>query len=131
MTADFSKVLVVGTSQINRVVVSKIVERSGLKPVSEAPETATKALHDTLAATVVLDGGADNRECDAVISSVAGMRRATGKPFPFVILLSNKNGTPVSLDLPSLVDAVVTKPITPERLQPVIDRFAIQRRERF
>ncbi|RWG02967.1 MAG: response regulator, partial [Mesorhizobium sp.] len=33
------------------------------------------------------------------------------------------NGTPDSLGLSSVVDAVVAKPITPERLQPVIDRL--------
>ncbi|RWH06378.1 MAG: response regulator, partial [Mesorhizobium sp.] len=42
---------------------------------------------------------------------------------PAVILLSTRNGTPDSLGLSSVVDAVVTKPITPERLQPVIDRL--------
>ncbi|TIU00605.1 MAG: response regulator, partial [Mesorhizobium sp.] len=40
LPADFSKVLVVGKSSINRVVVSKIVEKSGLKPISEPPEAA-------------------------------------------------------------------------------------------
>jgi len=35
MVTDFSRVLVVGKSQITRVVVSKIVERSGLKPISD------------------------------------------------------------------------------------------------
>ncbi|RUV25538.1 response regulator, partial [Mesorhizobium sp. M1A.F.Ca.IN.022.04.1.1] len=44
LPADFSKVLVVGKSSINRVVVSKIVEKSGLKPISEPPEAAEKAL---------------------------------------------------------------------------------------
>ena len=34
---DFSKVLVVSRSQINRIVVARIVERAGLKPISEAP----------------------------------------------------------------------------------------------
>ncbi|TIP46122.1 MAG: response regulator, partial [Mesorhizobium sp.] len=37
--------------------------------------------------------------------------------------LSTRNGTPESLGLSSLVDAVVAKPITPERLQPVVDRL--------
>jgi hypothetical protein len=41
-----------------------------------------------------------------------------------VILLSNRVGTPESLDLPGVVDVVVAKPITPECLQPVIDRLA-------
>ena len=40
-----------------------------------------------------------------------------------MILLSTKTGTPESLGLSSVVDVVVTKPITTERLQPVIDRL--------
>jgi hypothetical protein len=40
-----------------------------------------------------------------------------------VILLSTRNGTPESLGLSRLVDAVVAKPITPEGLQGVVDRL--------
>ena len=121
--ADFSKVLVVGKSPINRVVVSKIVERAGLKPISEAPEGAERALRAHAPGTIVLDGGADNKDCDGLIAGIAAARR-TGGHAPAVILLSNRVGTPESLDLPNIVDAVVAKPITPECLQPVIDRLA-------
>jgi len=121
--ADFSKVLVVGKSSINRVVVSKIVEKSGLKPISESPETAEKALTGHLPGAVVLDGGPDNKDCDRLMSAIDALRRASGKPLPAVILLSTRNGTPESLGLSSVVDAVVAKPITPERLQPVVDRL--------
>jgi CheY-like chemotaxis protein len=121
---DFSRVLVVGRSQINRVVVSKIVERSGLKPISEAPETALKALQVFIPGTVVLDGGADNRDCDCMISGIATARRIAGSATtPSVILLSNRTGTAESLDLSGIIDVVVAKPITPERLQPVIERL--------
>jgi hypothetical protein len=40
-----------------------------------------------------------------------------------VILLSNRPGTPESLSLSSAVDIVVAKPITPERLQPVVEKL--------
>ncbi|TIW92860.1 MAG: response regulator, partial [Mesorhizobium sp.] len=72
---------------------------------------------------VVLDGGADNKDCDALISGIDALRRISGKALPSVILLSTKTGTPESLGLSSVIDAVVAKPITPERLQPVIDRL--------
>ncbi|MER8377679.1 response regulator [Mesorhizobium sp. M1399] len=123
MLPDFSRVLVVGKSPINRVVVSKIVERSGLKPISETPETAAKALHALIPGTVVLDGGAENGDCDALLSGIDALRRASGKSLPLVILLSVKAGTPETLGLSSVIDAVVVKPITTERLQPVIDRL--------
>lgn len=123
LTADFSKVLVVGKSSINRVVVSKIVEKSGLKPISESPETAEKALAGLVPGAIILDGGPDDKDCDGLLSGIDALRRASGKAQPSVILLSTRNGTPNSLGLSSVVDAVVAKPITPERLQPVIERL--------
>ena len=123
---DRSQVLVVGRSPINRVVISKIVERSGLKPISESPDTAAKVLRSLIPGAVVLDGGADNKDCDNLMSGIDALRRAPGRSLPPVILLSTKNGTPESLGLSSVIDVVVAKPITPERLQPVIDRLIIR-----
>ena len=60
---------------------------------------------------------------DNLMSGIETLRRASGKSLPPVILLSTKTGTPESLGLSSVIDAVVAKPITPERLQPVIDRL--------
>ncbi|MGX7876879.1 response regulator [Mesorhizobium sp. ORM6] len=120
---DRSQVLVVGKSPINRVVVSKIVERSGLRPISESPDMAVRTLHSLVPSVIVLDGGPDNKDCDNLMSGIETLRRASGKSLPPVILLSTKNGTPESLGLSSVVDVVVAKPITPERLQPVIDRL--------
>src|SRR3546814_743578 len=97
MLTDFTRVLVGGKSPVNRVVVSKIVERSGLKPISESPETAAAALRSLIPGAVVLDGGADNKDCDALLSGIDALRRTSGKLLPSVILLSTKNGTPESL----------------------------------
>lgn len=123
LLTDFSKVLVVGKSSINRVVVSKIVEKAGLRPISESPETAERALASLVPGAIILDGGPDNKDCDSLMPGIDALRRASGKPLPSVILLSTRTGTPESLGLSSVVDAVVAKPITPERLQPVIDRL--------
>lgn len=71
----------------------------------------------------MLDGGPDNKDCDNLMPGIETLRQASGKPLPPVILLSTKNGTPESLGLANVIDAVVAKPITPERLQPVIDRL--------
>jgi CheY-like chemotaxis protein len=113
-------VLVVGRSKITLVVVSKIVERSGLKPISHTPEEAVAALLSQMPCLVILDGGADNTDCDILMESLVAMRRASGKDLPRTILLSIRN-LPY-IDKPS-VDAVVSKPITTERLQPVVDRL--------
>lgn len=123
MIMDLSHVLVVGKSPINRVVVSKIVEKSGLKPISETPEMAAKTLRTLVPGAVILDGGADNKDCEVLMPGIGAMRRKSGRSLPAVILLSTRIGTAESLGLANVVDVVVTKPITTERLQPVIDRL--------
>lgn len=122
-TADLNQVLVVARSQINRVVVCKIVERSGLRPISEAPEAALAMLRQIAPGMVILDGGADNTDCDALIPALTALRLASGSNLPSVILLSSRSGAPESLSPSSAVDCVVAKPITPERLQPVVDKL--------
>ena len=129
LSPDLSKVLVVGQSQINRIVVCKIVERSGLKPVSETPVTAVRVLPLMFPGLVILDGGPDNSDCDAVISGIAALRRVAGKKLPAAILLSTRSGDPASLALAEAIDAVVTKPFTTDQLQPVVERLLSAARE--
>lgn len=120
---NLSAVLVIGKSQITRVVVSKIVERSGLKPWSESPENAEHLLASLKPGTVILDGGADNCDCNQLLASIATQRSLSERNLPRVILLSTRTGTPENLTLGLTIDAVVAKPITPEALQPVVDRL--------
>lgn len=125
-SVNFSLVLVVGRSQINCVVVSKIVERSGLKAISEVPDGAAQALTRLKPGVVVLDGGADNRDCDAALLHIAEQRRAFAGSVPCVILLSTRGASLEGLSHGRTVDAVVAKPFTPESLQPVVDRLLRQ-----
>ncbi len=118
-----SNVLVVGKSPINRVVVSKIVERSGLTALSHPPDLACAALIDARPGMIILDGGPDGKDCDLLMSEIAAQRRLHGKPVPAVIMLSMRIGTPETLAFGACVDAVVAKPILPETLQPVVDRL--------
>jgi CheY-like chemotaxis protein len=121
--ANLAAVLVIGKSNITRVVVSKIVERSGLHPVAESPQDGLHALSRVMPGTVILDGGADNCDCNHLYACLSDQRRASGRNIPRVILLSTRAGTPDTLSLGPVVDAVVAKPITPESLQPVVDRL--------
>lgn len=123
LAPNLSRVLVVGNSQINRIVVARIVERSGLRPVTDNPVGAVRILPLMFPGLVILDGGPDNKDCDSVVASVLALRRVSARNLPAVILLSNRNGDPASLALSSAVDAVVTKPFTTEQLQPVVDRL--------
>lgn len=124
---DFSRALVIGRSHVTCVVVSRIVERSGLKAVLAPPEGAAALLDASPPALIVLDGGADNRECDALAGPIAVLRGLSGRAAPAVVLLSNRNlRVPITPSGPwpdGVIDAVVAKPITPEQLQPVVDRL--------
>lgn len=121
--ADPLLVLVVGKSRVNAVVVSKIVERCGLRPVSEQPEAAGLLLRSALPTLVILDGGAANADCSALIQPLATARQAAGRPMPAVILLSTGNFDEIDAVHAGIIDAVVSKPILPEVLQPVVDRL--------
>ncbi len=129
LSPDLARVLIVGTSQINLIVVAKIVERSGLKPVAETPVTAVRVLPRMLPGLVILDGGAGNADCDAVISEVAGLRKVSGNGLPATILLSSRPGAETAC-LAGAIDAVVAKPFTTEQLQPVVDRLITLARNR-
>ena len=119
-SANFDLALVVGTSHVNRIVVSRIAERAGLKVVAETPERASATLLEKLPGTVILDGGADNRECERLMESLAAQRLAAGGRSPYVILLSNANPAPDQPPRDGIIDVIVAKPITPDRLQPLI-----------
>jgi CheY-like chemotaxis protein len=129
LVPDFSRVLVVGRSPVNRVVVSKIIEKSGLKPISETPEAAAKMLRSVFPGTVILDGGADNRDCEGLMARLASLRNACRHNAPSVILLATKSHCEADPAPLAAVDAVVAKPITTELLQPVVDRLLERARQ--
>ncbi len=109
----------IGRSSITCVVVSRIVERMGLKPVSHPPELAASLLVLPLPGLVILDGGLDNRDCDGLLTPLLAAR-GNADLSPAVILLSSHNTMRLEGLLKRVVDAVVSKPITPERLQTAI-----------
>ena len=129
LAPDFSRVLVVGRSPVNRVVVSRIIEKSGLKPISETPEAAAKMLRTVFPGTVILDGGVDNKDCDGLLARLASLRGACRHDAPSVILLATKAHCEADPAPLAGVDAVVAKPITTELLQPVIDRLLERARQ--
>lgn len=120
---DHAAVLVIGRSHINRVVVGRIVERAGLRPVLETPEAAERHLASDIPGLVILDGGPDNHDCDAVMERLAILRERSMDRAPAVIFLSTTKIEGEHLERLVVVDAVVAKPILPEMLQPVVDRL--------
>ncbi len=126
LAVDMSKVLVVGKSRINQVVVAKIVEGLGLKPIPQSPDGAATVLLAMVPGAIVLDGGADNRDCQCLMPALTALREACGPSKPPLILLSTRTGKPENPALARLVDVVMAKPITPDKLQPVLKRLMAQ-----
>jgi CheY-like chemotaxis protein len=120
---NFSQVLVVGKSPVNRIVIGKIAERCGLKPISETPEQATAKLSSLKPGMVILDAGATSKDCERVLVALRDRRRASGKNLPRVILLWMASGDVDARAASQFVDAMVAMPMTTETLQPVIDRL--------
>lgn len=115
---DLNLALIVASSPITRVVVARIAERAGLRTYSEAPETAQPSIAGRLPAIALLSGGEDGHDCDRLLEQLAILRRPAGNAHaPLIVFLANSYAQPPQSDM---VDIVVAKPVTPDRLQPVI-----------
>jgi len=114
-------VIVVSTSQVNLIVLSRIVERARLKAVNCEPERAGAHIARIDPLIVILDGGSDMRECDAALGPIAVQKRMSDGARPHVVLLTVRNVQPDAVDMGGLIDSLVAKPVTPERLQPLIE----------
>jgi CheY-like chemotaxis protein len=115
-------VIVVGRSPVTLVVLSKIVERARMRAVTATPESAAKQLGQGQAAIVILDGGSDMHECDGVLGPILDQKLASPDGRPFVIMLTMRNVNPETIQAGGAIDALVAKPVTPERLQPLIEQ---------
>lgn len=121
LNSDNTHVLVVAQSRISLVIVSEIVHRCGLRAVGESVAGAAAQLKSNRPRLVILDGGADNRDCDSLFEAIEALQRTSDSRGPRVIMLSNRSGSADGASPPAFVDHVVAKPISPERLQPVIE----------
>jgi len=116
-----SLVLIVGKSKVNSIVVSRVVELMGLKFRAEKPDVAASVLLEMRPSIVILDGGSDNRECDALLEDLQRARESSPRGFPAVILLSTANKGGETAPIGPVVDMIVSKPLTVDRLLPSIE----------
>jgi CheY-like chemotaxis protein len=120
--ANLSLVLIICSSPINRIVVSRIVEQTGLKTVCEPPQAAVEAMFSRRPGLIILDYGPDDEEHHRIAPAIVDYRRASGSTLPMLIVLSTKSLSPDS-PFANIADAVVAKPITPDALQPKIEQM--------
>jgi len=117
---NYDLALVVGSSPVNRIVVTRIAERAGLKVIAEVPDKADGILASHAPGTIILDGGPGDQDCACLMERLAALRLAGAERKPFVILLSSTMTTKAQTTSGGTIDAIVAKPITPERLTPLI-----------
>lgn len=117
---DLNLVLVVGASPINRVVIGRIVECAGLKVFCETPQNAWRSLLACQPGTVIFDCGADSGEGDGFAPVFEQFRMQQGGALPLLITLSTTAMPTGGAFLAEFADAIVSKPITVEGLQPVL-----------
>lgn len=120
---DTGLALVVTRSRVNGVVVSRIVERTGIRAELAEPEAAGPKLAALRPATVILDGGPGNEDCIPLYENLTARRRSSTRNLPCVILLSTPPLAPGEIGGGTVVDAIVPKPITPDNLQPTLCRL--------
>jgi CheY-like chemotaxis protein len=113
-------VLVVGLSPVNRVVVGRIVERGGLKVLCETPQNARRSLVACRPGMVIVDCGCDNSDCDDFAPVFQQFRLGQGGGLPLLIMVSTSGTATGGTLLAELADAVVSKPVTVDGLQPVM-----------
>jgi CheY-like chemotaxis protein len=125
---DMTLAFVVSRSRVNAIVVSRIVERTGLRAELLDPEEALAAIEALQPATVILDGGAGNDDCAALYDHLRERRLKSSRNLPGVILLATEALAVREIGGGKTVDAVVTKPITLEALQPLIGKLVAMAR---
>jgi CheY-like chemotaxis protein len=116
---DGALVQIVSSARVNALVVSKIVERCGLRAFATGIDEAMSHYHDRLPGTVILDGGATNRECDDVLDTLL-TSACPEKGRPAILFVASRHLTDDEEAEFGPPDAVVAKPITLESLQPAI-----------
>lgn len=117
-------VVAVGNVPVNLVVVTRVAERARLKAVALSPTDAVRCLTLLKPIILVIDGGADNRECDTLIDTITHCRQASSEGHPRLLFLSTSPKTEKQSLLHPVMDAVLAKPIVPERLEAVLASLA-------
>lgn len=118
-----NQVLVIAESPILRIVVARTLERIYLKPIPVRPDAAVSALASRRPSTVILDAATDGEFLDPLLAELSRLRRGSLKELPRVLMIEEPDQEDAKPGFAGLVDARVVKPITPDMLQPVVERL--------
>ncbi|MBS9719433.1 hypothetical protein JYU29_01890 [Tianweitania sp. BSSL-BM11] len=121
-------VVAVGDVPVNLVVVTRIAQRARLHAVALSPNDAIRSLPVLKPMIVILDGGVDDRQYDALLDVIRDNRQKNGQGHPRLLYLSAGQAKEAQSRRHPVFDAVVSKPILPERLEAALSQLAGQSR---
>ncbi len=111
--------LVIGASRVNNVVVSRIVQDCGIKPVASNATEAIGLLEDTSPILIVLEGKLDADGVSCLLEKLTS-KQETGNAPPTIYLTSDGAREVTGYRF----SAIAKMPVTVETLRPLIDRLA-------
>ncbi len=114
--------LIVSETQVNRIVVSRIVESTGMKTLSMTPPQALGQPQQQLFSLVVIDGEPGMALAAEIIKQYSTGPHLTDAGKPAIIFLSTSMTLPEGIETDA-IDAVVAKPLTPDRLEAEVVRL--------
>lgn len=120
-SGEDNRALVVAASPINRIVIAHTLEKIYLKPNAVAPQGALAALRASSPIVAIIDDSGAGDILEALLNEVAGRSKSSERGLPRVVLIGRPEDIP-SVSSRHTIDAVVTRPFTPDTLQPIVER---------
>ena len=114
--------LIVSDTQVNRIVVSRIVENAGIKTLSMTPPQALEQSAQQFFSLVVIDGEPGMASAAEIIKRYSTGPDLADAGKPAIIFLSTSMTLPEGIEA-NAIDAVVAKPLTPDRLEAEVLRL--------
>lgn len=112
--------VLVAASPVNRIVISRILERCGLRVIAAEPPSTAHACAREPVAMVVLDCKGDGSEHEDLLAKLTGLGSTNGGA-PRIVLLATKSARAEASA--NGIDAVLAKPVTEDKLQPLVERL--------
>lgn len=118
---DDNRALVVAASPINRIVIAHTLEKIYLKPDAVTPHEALATLRVSQPILAIVDDSGAGDTLGALLKELTGRNMSSERGLPRIILIGDGAG-PDSAPPEHAVDAVISRPFSPDTLQPVVER---------
>lgn len=114
--------LIISQSPVNRIVITRSLERLLLKAEAVAPDQALFALEQNKPWLVVIDEQGSEEQLETFTKKVMQQRRGSeNKRSPLAMLIARSNDSKEQAS--QIFDAVLVRPVTPDVLLPTVERL--------